>query len=201
MSSGVTHILFSIVLGVILILALGVYSGLSGRDRTVYLFSLYVFSLLPSRFTASTLIWFYIFLSTWYSTFLFHWTLCPFVDLNRSSDYLHIREPLECIGEFWIESAGVFRCWNWRLSPINEFRRSILIWVLLCIGGFCFLLIVLIIFRAVRAFVTLLRWADCFLFCFAHVNFQPHVAVLPNLPELQVLVTRHKMTYGYNLLS
>jgi hypothetical protein len=36
-------------------LVLGFYSGLSGRVRTVYLFSLCVVSLLSSRFTASAL--------------------------------------------------------------------------------------------------------------------------------------------------
>jgi hypothetical protein len=43
-------------LGIILILALGFYSGMSGRVRTVYLFSLCVVSLLSSRFTASALV-------------------------------------------------------------------------------------------------------------------------------------------------
>jgi hypothetical protein len=47
-------IYFSFVhLGITLILVLGFYSGLSGRVRTVYLFSLCVVSLLSSRFTAS----------------------------------------------------------------------------------------------------------------------------------------------------
>jgi hypothetical protein len=62
MSSGVTHILFFIHLGIILILVLGFYSGLSGAVRTVYLFSLCVVSLLSSRFTATALVWFSIFL-------------------------------------------------------------------------------------------------------------------------------------------
>jgi hypothetical protein len=53
----------------------------------------------------------------------------------------------------WIESAGGFRCWNWRLSPMAEFHRSIWVWVLLCIGGVCFLLIVLIFFRVASASV------------------------------------------------
>jgi hypothetical protein len=44
--------------GIILIHVLGFYSGLSGGVRTVYLFSLYVVSLLSSRFTASALVWF-----------------------------------------------------------------------------------------------------------------------------------------------
>jgi hypothetical protein len=35
---------------------LGFYSGVSSRVRTVYLFSLYVVSLLSSRFTASALV-------------------------------------------------------------------------------------------------------------------------------------------------
>jgi hypothetical protein len=43
-------------LGIILILVLVFYSGLSDRVRTVYLFSLYVVSLLSSRFTASALV-------------------------------------------------------------------------------------------------------------------------------------------------
>jgi hypothetical protein len=43
-------------LGIILILVLRFYSGLSGRVRTVYPFSLCVVSLLSSRFTASALV-------------------------------------------------------------------------------------------------------------------------------------------------
>jgi hypothetical protein len=42
-------------LGIILILVLGIYSGLSARVRTVYLFSLCVVSLLSSSFTANAL--------------------------------------------------------------------------------------------------------------------------------------------------
>jgi hypothetical protein len=45
-------------LDIILILVLGFYSGLFGRVRTVYLFSLCVVSLLSRRFTASPLVWF-----------------------------------------------------------------------------------------------------------------------------------------------
>jgi hypothetical protein len=58
MPSGVTHILSFVHLGIILILVLGVYSGVSGRVLTVYLFSLCVVSLLSSRFTATALVWF-----------------------------------------------------------------------------------------------------------------------------------------------
>jgi hypothetical protein len=55
MPSGVTHILvyLSVEFGIVLILVFGFYSGLSGRVRTVYLFSL----LLSSRFTVSALMW------------------------------------------------------------------------------------------------------------------------------------------------
>jgi hypothetical protein len=53
MPSGVTHIFFSVHLGITLILVFGFYSGLSGRVRAVYLFSLCVVLLLSSRFTAS----------------------------------------------------------------------------------------------------------------------------------------------------
>jgi hypothetical protein len=49
---------FLVHLGIILILVLGFYSGLSGRVRTAYLLSLCVVSLLSSRFTASALVWF-----------------------------------------------------------------------------------------------------------------------------------------------
>jgi hypothetical protein len=50
--------LFLVHLYIVLILVLGFYSGLSGRARTFYLFSLRVVSLLTSRFTASALVWF-----------------------------------------------------------------------------------------------------------------------------------------------
>jgi hypothetical protein len=58
MSSGITHILVFLFvhLGIILIPVLGFYSGLSGRVRTVYLFSLCAVLLLSSRFTASALV-------------------------------------------------------------------------------------------------------------------------------------------------
>jgi hypothetical protein len=45
------------------------YSGLSGRVRTVYLFSLSVVSLLSSRFTASALVW----LSDFLKYLVFHY--------------------------------------------------------------------------------------------------------------------------------
>jgi hypothetical protein len=60
--------LFLVHLCIILILVSGVYIGLSGRVRTVYLFSLCVVSLLSSRFNDSALVWIYIFLSLCYST-------------------------------------------------------------------------------------------------------------------------------------
>jgi hypothetical protein len=52
---------FFVHLGIILILALGFYSGLSRRVRTVYLFSPRVVSLLSSKFTASASVWFFIY--------------------------------------------------------------------------------------------------------------------------------------------
>jgi hypothetical protein len=62
------HILYFVHLGIILILALGFYSGLSGRVRTVYLFSLCIVSLLSNRFTASVLVW----LSNFLKYLVFH---------------------------------------------------------------------------------------------------------------------------------
>jgi hypothetical protein len=44
-------------LGIVLIVVLGFYSGLSGRVKTVYLFSLCVVPLLSGRFSASALVW------------------------------------------------------------------------------------------------------------------------------------------------
>jgi hypothetical protein len=46
---------FFVRLGIILILVLGFYSGLSGRVRTVYLVSLRIVFLLSIRFTVSAL--------------------------------------------------------------------------------------------------------------------------------------------------
>jgi hypothetical protein len=54
---------FSVHLRIILILILGFYSGLPGGVRAVYIFILYVVSLLSSRFTASALVWFSNFLN------------------------------------------------------------------------------------------------------------------------------------------
>jgi hypothetical protein len=96
MPSGVTHMLF-VHLGIILILVLGFYSGLSGRVRTVYLFSLCVVLLFSSMITAS--IFFLIFLSIWYSTFLFYSALCSFVDLHGSCGCLCIKVRSAWIGE------------------------------------------------------------------------------------------------------
>jgi hypothetical protein len=74
MPSGVTHILFSVHLGIILIIVLWFYSGLSGRVRMVYLFSLCVVSLLSSRFTACAFVWF----SNFLKYLVFHF----FISLN-----------------------------------------------------------------------------------------------------------------------
>jgi hypothetical protein len=45
-------------LSIVLIIVLGFYLGLSGRDRTVYIFSLCVVSLLSGRFTGGALVMF-----------------------------------------------------------------------------------------------------------------------------------------------
>jgi hypothetical protein len=70
----ISYSFFSVRLGVILILVLGFYSGLSGRVRTVYLLSLCLASLLSSRFTASALVWF--------SNFLKYLVLHFFISLS-----------------------------------------------------------------------------------------------------------------------
>jgi hypothetical protein len=145
MPGGVILILFFVHLGIILILVLGFYSGLCGRVRTVYLFSLCVVSLLSCRFTVSALVWFFKFLKY----LVFHWALCSFVDLHGSCGCLCTRMRSEWIGESWTEGAGGFRCWNWRLFPIAEFYGSLCIWVLLSIGWLCFLFIVSIFFAIV----------------------------------------------------
>jgi hypothetical protein len=142
-----TLLFFFVHLGIIVILVLGFYSDLFGRVRTVYLLSHCVVSLLSSRFTSSALVWF----SNFPKYLVFHFFISlntVFIcDLHGSSGCLYTKMRSEWIGESWIYSAGGFRCWNWRLSPIAEFHRSIWVWVLLCIGVVCFLLIVLIFFK------------------------------------------------------
>jgi hypothetical protein len=134
---------------------------MSIRVRMVYLFGLCVVLMWSSRFTASALVWFYNFLKY----LVFHWALCQFLDLHWSCGCLCTEVHSEWSGGSWIESTGGFRCWNWRLSPIAEFHRSIWVWVLLCIESF--LLIVLIFFWVASAFVSLLSWA---VFFYVHIN-------------------------------
>jgi hypothetical protein len=67
-----SYIFFCVHLGIILILALGFYSGLSGRVGAVYLFSLCVVSLLSSRFTANASVWLSNFLKYMVFHYLFH---------------------------------------------------------------------------------------------------------------------------------
>jgi hypothetical protein len=95
MSSGVTLILFCVHLGIILILVFGFYSGLSGRVRTVYLYSLCVVFLLSNRFTASALVWFSNFLKYSIFNFFFHRALCSFVGLHGSGGCLCTKVGLE----------------------------------------------------------------------------------------------------------
>jgi hypothetical protein len=103
---------FFVHLDLTLILVLGFYSGLPGRDKTVYLFSLCVVSLLSSRFTVSALVWFSSFLKYLVFHFLFNLELYLFIDLYGSYGCLCTKVPSERIGEPWIESVGGFRCWN-----------------------------------------------------------------------------------------
>jgi hypothetical protein len=65
------HLLLFDYLVVILIFVLGVYPGLCGRVKTMYLLILYVVSLLSSRFTARTLLWYSNFLKYLVSNLLF----------------------------------------------------------------------------------------------------------------------------------
>jgi hypothetical protein len=68
MPRGVTHtLLFFVHLCIILIFVVKFYSGLSGRVRTVYLFSLRVVSLLSGRCTASAFVWFSNFVFVFFS--------------------------------------------------------------------------------------------------------------------------------------
>jgi hypothetical protein len=122
-----SYTFFFVHLDIILILVLGFYSGLSGRVRTVYLFSLCVVLLLCSRFTASALVWFPNFLKYLVFHFFTSLSTVSFLDLHGSCDSLSTKVHSEWIGESWIENAGECRCWNWRLSPTAEFHRSI--WV------------------------------------------------------------------------
>jgi hypothetical protein len=145
---------FFVYLGIILIPVLGFYSGLSGRVRTVYLFSLRAVSLLSSRFTASALVSF--------SNFLKYLVFHVFISLStvficRSSWILRLFM-------YERESAGGFRCWNQRLYSMAECHMSTWVWVLLCMGGVCFLLRLLIFFRVASAFVSLFGWAVYFWF-------------------------------------
>jgi hypothetical protein len=119
-----SYTFFFVHLGMILILVLRFYSGLSGRVRTVYLFSLRVVSLLSSRFTASALVWFSNFLK--YMALHFCISLStPFICRSSRILWLCTKVRSEWFRDSWTERAGGFRCWNWRLSPTAEFYRSI----------------------------------------------------------------------------
>jgi hypothetical protein len=102
-------------LGIISILVLEFYSGLSGRVRTVYLFSLCVVSLLSSRFTVSALVWFSDFLK--YVAFHFYISL-SIAFIFRSSWILWLfmyqgafrmsrSLGLKALGNFVLESKAV----------------------------------------------------------------------------------------------
>jgi hypothetical protein len=93
----------------------------------VYLFSLCVVSLLFSKLNPSALVWFSNFLKYVVFHFIISLSTVFICSLYGFCDCLCTKVRSEWIGESWIESAGGFRCWNWRLSPIAEFHRSI--WV------------------------------------------------------------------------
>jgi hypothetical protein len=94
--------------------------------------------------------------------------------------------------ESLIGNGWTFQCWNWRLSPIAEFHRTIWVWVLLCIGAVCFLLIVLNFFRVTSAFVPLLGWAVFFWFWCAllislfYRDVRPGISLLFNRETLPI---------------
>jgi hypothetical protein len=79
-------------LGIILILVLGFYSGLSGRVRTMCLRSLCVVSLLSSGFIVSALVEF----SNFHKYLVLHWALCSFVDLHGSCGCLCTKDLISC---------------------------------------------------------------------------------------------------------
>jgi hypothetical protein len=93
---------FFVHLGIIYILVLRFFSGMSGRVKTVYLFSLCVVSLLSSRFSASSLVWFYNFLKY----LVFHSLISlSTVFICKSSRILWLlctKVRSELIGESWI---------------------------------------------------------------------------------------------------
>jgi hypothetical protein len=129
MSSDVIHILLLVFhLGIILILVLGFYSGQSGRDRTLCIFSLCVVSLLSSRFSASALVWFFNFLN--YLALTFFISLST-VLIWRSSWILWL---FMYRGKFGMNRRDL-DLERWRISlleleaaPIAEFQRSIWVW-------------------------------------------------------------------------
>jgi hypothetical protein len=82
---------------IILVLVLRIYLGLSGRVRTVYLFSLCIVLLLCGRFTVSALVWFSNFLK--YLMFYFYISLST-VFIGRSSWILWFFSPTALISLF-----------------------------------------------------------------------------------------------------
>jgi hypothetical protein len=81
-------------------------------------------------------------------------SLCSFVDLHGSCGCLCTKVRSERIGESWIESSGRFRAdfdfGIGGLSPVGPYGFE------LCVGGVCFLLIVLIFFQLASSFISLL---------------------------------------------
>jgi hypothetical protein len=89
----------------IIILVLWFYSGLSGRVRTVYLFSLCVVSLLSSRFTASALVWF----SNFLKYLVFHFFISLRTAFNcRSSWILWANVLVEDRSVIFLRNIGTY---------------------------------------------------------------------------------------------
>jgi hypothetical protein len=130
------------------------YTGMSSRVRTVYLFSVCVISLFCSRSIVSALLWFSNLLKYLVSHF--------FISLSSVFVYRSSWIMWLCMyqGAFGMDRT-VLDWKRWGISMfemeatlIAEVHRTIWVWVLLCIGGVCFLLIVLIFFRVGSASVS-----------------------------------------------
>jgi hypothetical protein len=106
---------------------IGVYSGLSGRVKTVYLFSTYAATLLTNRFNTSALVWFFNFLKCLVFNLFISLRTVFNLRHHESCCCLCTKMRFEWIGESWIENTAGFRCWTWRLPPVAEF--IMFVWV------------------------------------------------------------------------
>jgi hypothetical protein len=88
---------FFFLLGIIVILILEFYSGLSGRVRTVYLFSLCVVTLLSSRFATNALVWYFNCLKT----LVFHTSLKERGTRRRGRRRKQLLDDLKEARRYW----------------------------------------------------------------------------------------------------